>query len=96
VATQCQASAVTSVNDANADTSLLAADTARLGASLYNDSLAACYVLLNSGVASATNFTVKMSPGSYYEVPYGYSGAIRGYWEFDSTGAMRVTEYKGA
>lgn len=71
---------------------ILAANTARLGASVYNDSSAILYLRLSSGTASATSFTVKMQPEDYYEVPFSYVGAITGVWA-SATGAARVTEF---
>jgi hypothetical protein len=41
--------------------------------------------------ASATSFTTKMNPGAYYEVPFGYTGAIDGIWD-TATGNARITE----
>lgn len=87
---------VTSVNDSATDVRLLAAAGDRQGATIFNDSASTLYLLLNSGVASTTNFTVRMAPGDYYELPWNrhgvYTGEIRGIWSADSTGAARITE----
>lgn len=69
---------------------LLAANTARLGATVYNDSTAALYLKLGA-TASATSFAVKMQPDAYYEVPFGYYGVVDGIWG-SATGSARVTE----
>jgi hypothetical protein len=58
---------------------LLAANTARMGATIFNQSTSVCYVKLGSG-ASATSYTVRMSANAYYEVPFGYTGIITGIW----------------
>lgn len=83
-------SSVTSVAAAVADTSLLAANAARVGATVANDSTAIMYLKLGTG-ASATSFTVRLTANAYYEVPFGYTGAINGYWS-SATGNARVTE----
>lgn len=80
-----------SVTAAAADTLLLAANTARRGATVYNDSTAALSLSLGTAAASATAFTVKVPASGYYEVPFGYSGQIRGIWAA-ANGAARVTE----
>ena len=43
--------------------------------------------------ASLSDFSVKMGPGSYYEVPFGHRGQIDGIWEADAGGTMRITEF---
>lgn len=82
--------AVTSVVAAVADTTLLAANAVRLGAVVTNDGTAVCYLKLGTG-ASATSYTRKMLAGECYEVPFGYRGAINGYWDAVN-GSARVTE----
>lgn len=72
-------------------TTLLAANAARVGATIWNDSAAYLYVKMGT-TAAATDAVVKMSPGSYYEVPFGYDGRIDGIWEA-ATGAARVAEW---
>ncbi|MFZ5667960.1 MAG: hypothetical protein ACOY4K_00550 [Pseudomonadota bacterium] len=79
------------VSGAASSTSLLAANTARKGATIWNDSSAILYVLLGTGTASATVCTVKLIADAYYEVPAGYTGAIKGIWA-SATGAARITE----
>ena len=69
---------------------LLAANSARLGATLYNDSTQICYVKFGA-TASATSYTVQMYPQTYYEVPFGYTGRIDGIW-VAANGYAYVTE----
>ncbi|RJP21683.1 MAG: hypothetical protein C4529_07080 [Deltaproteobacteria bacterium] len=70
---------------------ILAANAARKGAIVYND--VDKYLYLKFGAtASTTSFTVKMGPGDYYEVPFGYTGILDGIWEASPTGSARVTE----
>lgn len=81
----------TSVAGNAASVSLLPANTARKGATIYNDSSANLYVRLAAAAASNANFTLLMSGSSYYEVPFGYNGEIRGIWD-SATGNARITE----
>jgi hypothetical protein len=88
-------STCTSVSAAVADTALLAANSGRITAAIYNDSTATLYLKLGTG-ASTTSFTAKVLANGYYELPIGangriYSGAINGYWSA-ANGAARVTE----
>lgn len=74
------ASAVTQVGSSLTVVPLLAANTARLGASIYNDSTAYLYLKLGSA-AAANSFTYKCPPGGYYEALAGYKGVITGLWD---------------
>ena len=84
-------SAVTSVAGSLANVTLLAANTARLGATIYNDSNARLFVKLGA-VASTTSFTVRLNSQDYYEVPFNYVGIIDGIWTPVVSGAARITE----
>lgn len=83
---------ITSVNAAITTTTLLAANTARVKATFYNDSTATLYLALASG-ASTTVYTVQLGPGAYYETPtdIAYTGIITGIWSA-AAGAVRCTE----
>jgi hypothetical protein len=70
---------------------LLAANTARMGATVWNDSTSVLYVRLGAGTASATAATVKLVADAYYELPYGFTGAVVGVW-VSAVGSARVTE----
>lgn len=82
--------ASSSVSAAVADTQLLAPNLKRLGAAVFNDSIATLYLKLGSG-ASTTSFTVALGRYEYYEVPFGFTGRVNGYWSA-ATGSARVTE----
>ena len=70
---------------------LRAANTARLGLMIYNDSTASLYVNFGA-TASTTAFTVFMAAGAYYEMSQPpYSGAVNGLWTA-AAGSARVTE----
>ena len=83
-------SVVTSVAASLTSVTILAANAARRGATVYNDSAAEMYLKLGA-VASDTSFSVDMLPGSYFEVPYNYTGELAGIWAA-ATGNARVTE----
>lgn len=83
----------TSVADNAASVTILASNTARLGATVFNDSTATLLLLLGATTASSTNYTVRISSMGYYEVPFGYTGQLTGIWATDpGDGAARVTE----
>lgn len=89
---QCATSTKSNVVSAAADTSLLASNGFRMGATIYNDADKDLLVSLGTTAASASSFTVKVVPGAYYEVPFGYIGAVRGIWGAAPTGSARVCE----
>lgn len=70
---------------------ILAANTARYGATIVNDSSAILYLILSNTTPTSSVYTVKMLPDAYYEVPFGYIGIIKGIWA-SATGNARVTE----
>lgn len=84
--------AVTSVASALVSTTLLAANPARLGATIYNDSNARLFLKLGA-TASTTSFTVRLGPQDYYEVPFHYVGVIDGIWSPVASRFARVTEF---
>jgi len=69
---------------------LLAANVARIGATVYNDSTALLYVKFGT-TASTSSFTVRVASQGYYEVPFGYTGRIDGIWA-SANGSARVSE----
>ena len=73
-------STVTQVGSAAVDTSLLAANAVRKGALFFNDSTATLFILYGTGVASATNYSVKIGPQAYFEDPLQYTGGYHGIW----------------
>lgn len=84
---------LSNVNDAAADTTLLASNANRIKATFYNDSTSTLYLKFGTG-ATTTSFTVKLGPEGYFELPTDvvYTGQINGIWSSDSTGAVRITE----
>jgi hypothetical protein len=81
------------ITSATAESTFLAANSARMGAMLFNDATANSYVGLSTVAVSTTSYSVKMPPGGYYELPFAYTGMIRGMWDTSGvTGSMRITE----
>lgn len=81
----------TSVASSATDVTILASNVNRLGATVFNDSTQILYLLLASGTSSNTNYTVQLTTLTYYEVPFGYTGVIKGLWA-SANGNARVTE----
>ena len=79
-----------SVAASASNVTLLAANGTRLGATVYNDSMALLYLKLGP-TASTADYTIKMFPLSYYEVPYGYTGQIDAIWS-NASGFARIGE----
>jgi hypothetical protein len=91
VAAKAATATLSNVNDSASSVTLLAANTARLGASVFNDSTSTLYLKLGT-TASTTSYTAQLQPYDLYEVPGGYTGVIDGIWSADASGAARVTE----
>lgn len=72
------------------DALVLASNAARKGATVWCESGATCYVAL-AAAASLTSYAVQVAVGAYYEVPFGYTGAVRGITS-SGTAVLRVTE----
>lgn len=83
-------STLTNVSASATSVVVLASNTARKSASIYNDSTAICYIKFGT-TASTTSFTVPLAAATYYELPGGYTGEIDGIW-VTATGTARVTE----
>jgi hypothetical protein len=85
----------TTVASTTTATALIAANTSRKGVTIFNTDGNALYVLLaSSGTPSATNanYVIPATTG-YWEIPYGYTGPIRGAWAADGTGAALIGEF---
>lgn len=83
----------TQVADSATDVVILAANSSRIGAIIYNDSTAVLYLGLGTTATTTTNYTIQMAANSSYEIPFGFTGQIRGIWASDpNAGAARVTE----
>lgn len=84
---------VSSVPGSATSGTLLAANASRKTAMLYNDSTAILYLLFGAGTASASNYTVQVPSGGYYELPssINFTGILVGIWAA-ANGAVKVTE----
>lgn len=96
VTQQGSSSASTSnVNDTASSTTLIASNSSRRGAAIFNDSTVSLYVKFGA-TASATSFTVLIAAQGYYELPANpsvYTGVVDGIWASDASGAARITEW---
>lgn len=81
---------LSNVASSAASVTVLAANTGRLAAQIYNDSTQILYLKFGA-TASVTSFTVPLATNTYYEVPGGYTGVIDGIWA-SANGNARVTE----
>lgn len=82
---------VTTVARSNASQTLLAANSSRKGATIYNDAAANLFVKLGA-TASTSSFTVRLQNTDYYEVPFGYTDVIDGVWASNGAGDAKITE----
>jgi hypothetical protein len=64
--------------------------TARLGCTIFNEGAGNLHILLGTATASTSSYTVRLSAGDYYEVPFNYTGLIGGI--FATAGTARVTQ----
>jgi len=83
-------SAVTSVPSSATSVTILASNSNRKGATVYNNSTRRLYIKLGA-TASTTSFSVLLFANSYWEVPAFYTGVIDGIWD-SVNGAALVTE----
>lgn len=65
------------------------ASTGRLGCTIFNSGPGNLHVILGTATASTSVFTVRLSAGDYYEVPFNYTGLIGGI--FATAGTAEVT-----
>jgi hypothetical protein len=66
---------------------ILAGNTAREGATIWNASSAILYISLGPTVTT-TNYTRQIAAGGFYEVPYRYTGLITGVWASENGSAL--------
>lgn len=85
-------SGLTSVTAAVASTTLLAANAARKGGLVFNDSTANLFLGLTAAAVSQTAYTVKIPAGGLFELPWPvWTGQLTGTWDA-ANGAARITE----
>jgi len=81
----------TAVSAAITSAVLIAANSARKGLSIYNNSSLGTLYIIFGATASTTNFAERISPNTLWEMPLQYTGAIAGVWSAAS-GNAEITE----
>lgn len=89
--TTSSTSTITAVGDSASSVTLKAANSARKGLTIFNDSTAVLYIKLGA-TASTSSYTFRAVQYAYYEVPYGYTGQVDGIWASDAGGQALVDE----
>jgi len=84
-------STVTAVSRSGTSVTLLAANSNRKGATIYNDANSFLFLKLGAS-ASTSSYTVRLVAQAYYEVPAKYTGIIDGIWASAGAGDTKVTE----
>ena len=84
-------STITSVVGATSSTSILASNSNRILATVFNATNKTMYVALASS-ASTSAYTLKVPVNSYYELPVSYTGAISAVWDMGVSGNAMITE----
>lgn len=83
----------TQVPDSAVAVVLLAANAARRGGTIFNDSTSPMIIKWGAGV-TLNDWSVAMAPSGYIEIPFGYTGQIEGMWQAaTATGEAKVTEF---
>ena len=80
----------TTVSSSTTSVTILASNSNRQGATIWNNSTANLYIAFGA-TASTTAFLAKLSAGGYYEVPFRYTGVISGIWDASNGNAL-ITE----
>lgn len=81
----------TAVNSSTTSQTLLASNTSRKGAIIWNNSTAYLYIELG-GTASSSVFSIRLDPNGYCELPFGYVGTVTGIWA-SANGNALVREF---
>jgi len=83
---------ITSVSGSVTSITLLASNANRISATIFNDAPSGNILYIALAASSSTAaYTVKLWPGSYWELPVDYTGTISGIWTA-ATGNALVTE----
>ncbi|WP_445629267.1 hypothetical protein [Nostoc sp. DSM 114167] len=77
----------TTVDASTTSETILAANSNRKGATIWNDSTATLYLEFGA-TATTSAFTAKLNPSGYYEVPFHYTGVISGIWSAANGNAL--------
>lgn len=86
-----------SINDVATSSTVLAANTARKGASFVNASTSLLYLKYGITATATTGHDVQIGSNEYFELPeYNgqvYKGRIDGIWSADASGSVNIVEY---
>ncbi|MHC5822658.1 MAG: hypothetical protein ACYT04_44190 [Nostoc sp.] len=77
----------TTVASTTSNQVILAANSTRKGATIWNDSTATLFIQFGA-TATTSAFTAKLYPSGYYEVPFKYTGVISGIWSAANGNAL--------
>lgn len=83
----------TTVNSGTTSVTILASNSARKGAVIYNSDVNILRLDMSGGSAAASRCQYAIATGQSFEVPFGFSGAITGIWDADGTGIADVVEF---
>jgi hypothetical protein len=86
-------SAFTQVESGTSSVAILAANGARVGATIVNTDTNALLLRLDGGTVTADNYSVSIAADGNYVVPFHFQGAITGLWAGNGTGHANVTEF---
>lgn len=78
-ATTSSTSTSSSVSASATSITILASNSNRKGGTIWNNSTAKLYIEFGA-TASTSAFVATLEAGGYYEIPFGYTGAISGIW----------------
>ena len=88
--------AQTKITSSTTAATVLGADQARVTGALVfaNSDANPCYVLLDSGTPSSSNYSFVVPTGGAPIGPiYGYTGAVQAVWGTAGSGALMITEW---
>lgn len=72
------------------DRLILATGAFRRGGIIHNNSSGMLYLALGAAPASTTSFSVRLATQTTFNIPFGYTGEIRGVWS-NNNGNAQVT-----
>jgi hypothetical protein len=69
---------------------IAASNSNRKGLTVFNEGAGNLHITIGTATTSTSSYTIRISSGDYYELPYNYTGLIGGI--FATAGTARVTE----
>lgn len=69
---------------------IAASNSNRKGLTVFNEGAGNLHITIGTATTSTSSYTIRISGGDYYELPYNYTGLIGGI--FATAGTARVTE----